>query len=256
VRPGPFTHDKEALRRGIEALRPEGQTALYDATLDAVETLIADRSPGRRAVVVLTDGSDTSSRRSPGDIVRRAKQAGIPVTMLGLGPKGELNEEVMTQLARATGGEYYHAENPQRLYEIFENLSIQLHDDGIDEDALRRLAAATGGRYLLARNVGDLSLRYQELAEDLQTVYTVTFPSRRPSHDGTSRGIDIKIVRDGVLVSDIGRGRYQVHGVVVPDLHPGVYLALLAVLGGLLAAPAGLRRLQLGATEGTEDTEK
>ena len=39
----------------------------------------------------------------------------------------------MRRLADETGGKYFHASNQQELFEVFEKLSIELHDDGIDE---------------------------------------------------------------------------------------------------------------------------
>jgi hypothetical protein len=159
----------------------------------------------------------------------------------------------MQRMAKETGGQYYPARNQQRLYEIFENLSIELHDDGIDEASLRQLAQETGGKYYLARNVEDLQLRFQEVANELDSTYVATFASHRPQHDGTARGIDIVVERGGQSLSERVREVYDVHGVVVAQMHPGVYLGALAVLGCLLALPAGLRRLrrtQAGLSEG------
>src|SRR5262249_7555394 len=129
------------------------------------------------------------------------------------------------------------------LMKIFENLSMELHDDGIDEPTLTRLAKETGGRYFPVRDISQLELIYSELATEFQNTYTVTFPSRRSSHDGTARGIDISIVRDGVRVSAVARADYNVRGVVVPEMDHRVYLLLLAALTGLLVVPSGIRRL-------------
>src|SRR5262249_47420236 len=131
----------------------------------------------------------------------------------------------------------------KKLLEIFENLSIQLHDDGIDEASLKQLAEQTGGKYFPARDVSQLQLIYEGLAQELQSTYTVTFPSRRSSHDGTARGIDISVMPNGTRLSDVARADYNVHGVVVPEMNASVYLVLLAVLGALLALPSGVRRL-------------
>ena len=43
------------------------------------------------------------------------------------------------------------AENEQALVQLFEDLSIELHDDGIDEISLGTLAAQTGGKYYAAK---------------------------------------------------------------------------------------------------------
>jgi hypothetical protein len=146
-------------------------------------------------------------------------------------------------MASGTGGTYHHARNERLLFEIFENLSIQLHDDGIDEAALLKLADETGGHYSHAKDLGQLKFIYEGLAEELQTTYTVSFPSLRQDYDGTSRDINISIWRKGLPVSTILQEGYNVPGVVVPEMEPGVYLVLLLALGGLLLLPAGLRRL-------------
>jgi VWFA-related protein len=249
--PTPFDSDKSRIKKKMRELTASGETALFDAVCDALDTLEADRedvhrlgkSIGKRALVVLTDGIDNKSRRRVDDVVRMAKQTKTPLYLLGLGRPGELDEATMQRMANESGGQYYPARNQQRLFEIFESLSIELHDDGIDEASLRRLADETGGKYYLARNVGDLQLRFQEVAADLDTTYVATFASRRPQHDGTARGIDIQVERGGQALSARVREVYDVHGVVVAEMHPGVYLGLLAVLGGLLVIPVGLRRL-------------
>jgi VWFA-related protein len=244
-RPGPFSANKEQLKRLIRQLEPDGGTLLFDATYDAIQTLETERPEGKRAVVVLTDGKEefpVFSKHRVEEVIRSAQQANIPLHMLGLGRPGELDERVMERMARETGGTYHPVRTEQRLFEIFENLSIQLHDDGIDEESLRQLAEQTGGKYYPARDISRLHLIYEELAQELQTTYTVTFPSHRQSHDGTSRGIDISVVRDGVRLSEVARFNYNTHGLVVPALDYQVYLGLLALLGGLLVLPAGIRR--------------
>ncbi len=243
-KPAPFSSNKRALKSRIMQLRPDSGTLLYDATFYGVETLAASRRPGKKAVVVLTDGVDESpgSRRTDEDVIEAAKAAGVPLYMLGLGRAGEINEPVMKKMAKATGGEYFHAENRQKLYDIFEKLSIDLHDDGIDEQALQTLAKQTGGKYYPGRDASKLSLIYEELTQELESTYTVTYASRHPD-DGTARKIDIAVVRGGKAVSDVANTGYAVHGVVVPEMDHRVYLMLLAVLAALLAAPAGLRRL-------------
>jgi VWFA-related protein len=243
--PVPFTTDKVDLKKKIQNLRPGGGTLLYDATYAGIETLVAARQPGKKAVVVLTDGKDESpgSRHSAEEVIARAKEAGVPLHLLGLGRRREINEPVMKKMAKETGGSYHHAENQQKLFEIFESLSIDLHDDGIDEASLKRLATETGGAYHPARNVSELQLIYSKLAEELQSTYTVTFPSRRSVHDGTARGIEVMVKRDGVLLSQGGSADYNVRGVAVPEMDNAVYLILLAVLAVLLALPTGLRGL-------------
>ena len=193
--------------------------------------------------VALTDGIDNSSRHRVEEVIERAKQAKAPLHMLGLGRPGQLDEGVLRRMASQTGGEYHHAQNEETLLAIFEALSIRLHDDGFDHDALTELARRTFGKFYHARQASDLRFQFREIAEELQTTYTVTFQSRRQVHDGTARGVDISVVRAGQRLSNVAQTDYHVPGVVVPKMEPTIYLALLAVLGIFLAAPAGIRRL-------------
>lgn len=243
--PDDFTDKKSLLIQRIEKLQPEGGTSLYDAAYAGLETLAAAHRKGRNAVVVLTDGRDEApgSRVSDQLVIDRAKALGFPLYMLGLGQKEEINEKVMRRMAEETGGKYFHAGSEQKLFDIFEKLSIDLHDDGINEKELRELAEKTGGKFFWARDAAKLPEFFRDLASQLQSTYTVTFPSRRSSHDGTARGIDISIERDGVRLSNVGSADYNVHGVVVPEMDYRIYLVLLAALGVFLLAPAGVRQL-------------
>jgi VWFA-related protein len=242
--PEPFTDDKQKLKRVISRLKPEGGTLLYDATFVGIETLKAARLQGRKALVVLTDGQDEQpgSFHSDTDVIKAAKDGDIALYMLGLGQQGDINEPVMKRMADETGGKYNHAGDPKQLVDIFEHLCIKLHDDGIDEESLRKLAEKTGGRYVPARDLSKLSELFGSIVDELQSTYTVTFRSSRPSHDGTSRGIKIKVMRGDVQVSDVASTDYQVHGVVVPEMNASVYLVLLGLLGGLLTVPSAVRR--------------
>jgi Mg-chelatase subunit ChlD len=251
--PGNFRSDKASLKRSIKELKPEGGTLLYDATYAGIETLAAARPEGSKFVVVLTDGKDEApgSRHTPDDLIRRAGETGVKLYMLGLGRDHEINEKVMRRIAESTGGRYYHAKDENKLIEIFEKLSIDLHDDGIDEDALKKIAAETGGKYFPAAEASQLSLIFGNLANELQTTYTVTFPSLNPNFDGTKRVIDITIEREGERISNVADADVAVHGVVVtwndsPQHRAAagwIYLVLLGALGGLLVVPMGIRKV-------------
>jgi VWFA-related protein len=242
--PERFSEDRRLLERRIERLQPEGGTLLYDATYAGIETLMASQAVGKKAVVVLTDGKDEDpgSRVSDQVVIDRAKEAKIPLYMLGLGRHEEINEEVMQKMATQTGGKYYHAGSQQQLIDLFEQLSIDIHDEGIDEESLRKLAEGTGGKYVPVRDASQLQFEFAKLSEELQSTFTATFPSRRQSHDGTARGIRVAVSKGGREVSTGGLAEYNVRGVVVPDMDYRIYLVLLLLLGGLLLAPAMLRR--------------
>ena len=264
-RPKEFTNEKQKLIERVLKLVPEGETALFDAVYAAIGTLEADGSPGKRAVVAMTDGIDNSSRRRVEEVIERAQEAKIPLYLLGFGREGELDQKTMQRMATSTGGRYYHAKNQQALLDIFENLSIELHDDGIDEIALKKLASETGGLYYPAKDVNQLKLILEQVSEQMtQKRYDVTFKSRRPKMDGTARNVALKLVRRGEVVSNPATGKiegpeqvvtsakggYQVHGVVIAEMNHLVYLGFLLVICLLIALPAILSRVTGASSRG------
>jgi len=260
--PKAFSNEKIPLSAAIKQLTPQGETALFDATYAAIATLETDGTKGKRAVIAMTDGVDNSSRRRVEEVIERAKEAKIPLHMLGFGRQGELDEKTMKAMADQTGGKYYHAKNEKALLEIFENLSIQLHDDGIDEDTLTKLAQQTGGQYFPAKNVQDLKFILEQVTQSIQKKeYKITFPSLRQVKDGTARNVSLKLVRrtgelagnqagtnfkGGEQVVEEKTGGYQTHGVVVAEMNHWVFLIFLLVIGGLIAAPSMMKRSAKG----------
>jgi VWFA-related protein len=246
--PENFSNDKARLISQIEALKPQGETAMLDATYDAIATLEAANLPGHKAVVVMTDGIDNISRHRPDDVIKRAQEAGVTLHMLAFGRDKELRQakDDMERMARETKGTYHHARNEKDLIRIFEDMSIALHDDGIDVKSLTELAHSTGGKYYPAQDINKLKLILEQISDELQRKeYTVTFDSPR-GNDGRFHPISVKLVKTaagGGNVTDVieeKKAGKAVHGVVVAEMHPLIYLGLLAVLGLMLAVPAAV----------------
>jgi Ca-activated chloride channel family protein len=73
-----FTTDRAAIEKGFEELQPFGSTALHDA-LDNAARDLATHGDGRRAVVVVTDGVDTSSQKSPDEVIAHSRALDVPI---------------------------------------------------------------------------------------------------------------------------------------------------------------------------------
>jgi VWFA-related protein len=118
----PFTDDASEVRESVDALRAQGSTRFFDA-VDRALDLIAEQD-GRRAVLALTDGMDNASEdATPESLVRKARNAGVPVHTLGLGSEEEIAADDLRELADATRGEWFHAPKPAQLRSIFEELA-------------------------------------------------------------------------------------------------------------------------------------
>jgi hypothetical protein len=78
-----FTSDRELLGRVLDQLEPQGGTALYDAVAAAIQRVAAGPAESK-AVVVVTDGVDTASSLSFGELREMARHAEVPVFSIGL----------------------------------------------------------------------------------------------------------------------------------------------------------------------------
>src|SRR5262249_9806159 len=99
--PAGFLAHRAALRRYLDEARPGGGTAYLDATAEAARML--PRLPGRRAVVLMTDGVDTNSEAHDRQVIKAAQVAGVPVYALGVGEPGK-GEQVTTALVLDRSG--------------------------------------------------------------------------------------------------------------------------------------------------------
>jgi Mg-chelatase subunit ChlD len=252
-----FISSKARLDGTIDGLKAAGETALFDATYDAIAALEAENPKGKKVVVALTDGIDNVSRRRPEEVIERAKKAKIPVYMLGFGQKNELDAKVMTDIARATGGEFYQASDTRDLMKIFENLSVKIHDEGVNEEQLTRLANATGGRYYPAEKVHELELVLEKVIDYLRDPPRSVSYITRTSGIGVNFDVRLKLVEYAANMSG-GRGRridrgedsviLKREGLLLAQMSPVMYFGFLLVFGLLIGVPLGVSRMTRPAT--------
>lgn len=102
----PFTRDFEPIRTRLEDLDAFGTTSLYDAIAQTARR-IASKARARRAIVVFTDGADTSSALKPAEVSGIASSIDVPVYVFAL--DGTRTDGPLADLARWTGGDYFIA---------------------------------------------------------------------------------------------------------------------------------------------------
>lgn len=123
-----FTSDRELLRRGVLRAVPGGNTALYDATVEAGRFLSDFRPTERfnRRLVVFTDGIDNESTRSINqttqELTALARERGQKLTVYVVGLGVDLNLLELQRLAAATEGTFVLARFSEGLEAPFANL--------------------------------------------------------------------------------------------------------------------------------------
>jgi VWFA-related protein len=133
-----------------------GSTAIWDAVWATAEELIsASAEHTRRAIILLTDGVDTSSRMKMHDAVERALKADALIYAIGIGDRYTFN---------------------------------------VNEGSLRKIAEQTGGRAYFPRHARDLNDAFTQIQRDLREQYLVAYSPLNKARDGSYRKIEIQLV--------------------------------------------------------------
>ena len=125
-----YTSDMKAIEHGIDTLRTGPGTSIYDAIFLCSDSLL-DRE-GRKVLVLITDGGDTTSKSDYNNALRRAQQAEAIVYSIIVVPveadagRNLGGEHALIQISKDTGGKYYYAEGEQQLDEAFSKISDEL----------------------------------------------------------------------------------------------------------------------------------
>jgi hypothetical protein len=123
--PDETTYPQQRLK-AVERLAPWGATALYDVIIAGADML--GRAPGRKAMLVFSDGEDQGSHASLADAERRLEASDMTLYMIGQGrgTKMESLKRVMNRLSAASGGRALVTEKPEELRGAFADLLQEL----------------------------------------------------------------------------------------------------------------------------------
>jgi VWFA-related protein len=148
----PFTADAGAIEKALERVAPYGQTSLYDAIALTADDLDTHRpgDPRRRAVIVFTDGLDTSSELTAKRVAEIAAAIDVPVYVMTVlssverevGTQSELAETPLRVLARATGGDLFVTSAPAH-----ESIAARTIVDELRHQYVLAFAASAGAGF-------------------------------------------------------------------------------------------------------------
>jgi Ca-activated chloride channel family protein len=163
-----FTEDKEQAIAALNRLEPFGSTALYDAVV-TLSSVVVHEGFGRRAIVLTTDGVDTSSERSVEEAVAKAKSVDLPVYAIRvIAPVDDPENEMFLGVHGA-------------------------HFRGAD--ALRRFTAETGGDMYQGSQWGQIVTASRRIREEMKTQYRLGYVPVNPRTDDGFRQIDVSTPR-------------------------------------------------------------
>lgn len=158
-----FTSDQNALEQAIARTGAAGPTALHNAlyvTLKDLEGLKKKGEQRRRAIIILSDGEDTSSLVADTQVIELAKKTEIAI---------------YTILLRSRSTDTNRSAFSQAHY------------------LLSTLAQDSGGQAFLPNSLSELDAIYGRIAEELRTLYSIGYVSSNPRRDGKWRRIMVRV---------------------------------------------------------------
>ena len=132
----PFTSQTEEIQNRITFTQSRGRTALLDAVYLALHEMKRAKNP-RKALLVISDGGDNSSRYTEGEIRNLVREADVQIYGIGIfepfGSRGRTAEELagpnlLDDIAQQTGGRAYPVENLNDLPDIAHKIGIELRN--------------------------------------------------------------------------------------------------------------------------------
>ncbi len=163
-----FTNSAAELEQAIRKTSAGGSTSLFNAVYIALKDLkkvVAKNADEirRQAIVVLSDGEDTSSLLPFEEVLDSAKRSETAIYSIGL---------------RAGDG-------PGTTTKGFKEA----------EFVLRQFSQETGGRAFFPNQLADLANVYGQISDELSSQYTVGYTSRNPKRDGSWRRVVTRVTR-------------------------------------------------------------
>lgn len=125
VPPGPAAATLPQVSQALNAITPQGGTALYETTQAAVDSVRRSYDPNRiNAVVLLTDGrNEDTAQLDPGPLFAELPGGEAtgrpPVRVFSIAYAGESDFPTLQEMGRASGGYAYNATNPADLDKVF-----------------------------------------------------------------------------------------------------------------------------------------
>lgn len=118
-----LTSDRDALQEAISSTEPLGATSLYDAIHAAYRKI--GTIEGRKAIVLLSDGEDTSSQFGYKRVLEEAKSNNTMIFSIGLGggAGGAPRRDVLKEFSENTGGQTFFVKKPEQLAEAYDRIA-------------------------------------------------------------------------------------------------------------------------------------
>jgi Ca-activated chloride channel family protein len=172
-----WTTDRRAISRAVARVSPAGGTSMYDAIADAVPLAGVGRH-SKKAILVISDGNDTNSRISIGELRYLIRESEVLVYALGVDGTAVYTRQPTIQLPIPMPFPI-PGQPRRRLPPIVGGggTRVRTGSERVNADALRQITDDTGGRTEIVRGFGDLDGATARLADELSKQYYLGYAS-------------------------------------------------------------------------------
>ena len=192
-----WTTDRRAISRAVSRVEPQGGTAMYDAIAEAVP-LAAEGRHQKKALLVISDGNDTSSQFTAYDIRQIVRGSEVMVYALGVDGTATLvrrapRVQIPLPFPFPGGGRRRPGGLPVPPIGGGGNGGwTRSAGDRANAEALRQITDDSGGRTEIVRGFGDLDAATARLADELSRQYSLGYASTG-TRDGKWHEIRVEV---------------------------------------------------------------
>jgi Ca-activated chloride channel family protein len=198
-----WTENREAIRRELGAIKPEGGTAIYDTVAEALPLTNAG-SRRKKALVVISDGNDTSSRIKADELTKLLRRTEVLVYAIGIDASDGLHRQPGPPRALPQPSPFPGKAPPPNTARPAQPRSGS-PVDRVNPEALRRITDESGGRTEVIVSPRDLDPATASIADELSRQYFLGYDSSVPK-DGRWHTINVELARPGRYTVRARRG--------------------------------------------------
>jgi len=210
----PLTDDRDLLQEAVESVGASNGTPFYDSLGKVARDVFRERpteqTRGRRAMVALTDGVDSTSESDFDDVREQLKRAGVVSYFVMVNTEDYVEDRLMqdcedggalrlstTQLRRyqrviAPGASAEDFSNFCRMGQ-FERMHASRTLYRMARREMAALAQESGGKTFPAADLRDARRAFRQVADDIGTQYSIGYYSTNTARDGSYRKINVQV---------------------------------------------------------------
>ena len=208
----PLTGDRDALRAALQRVGTSNGTPYYDGLVQAADKIFGgparDEVRGRRALVALTDGVDSTSLAGFDEAKEKLEKDGLISFFIEVNTRPFFEENLLGDCAgairfsQAQIRRYYKSFGPGANMERtddfcklgdFERLAISKKLYEIADSEMGQLAKTSGGKIFPVADLSEARSAFKNVADEIGTKYSLGYYSSNEKRDGTYRKIRVEL---------------------------------------------------------------